>query len=666
MNIRKILITNRGEIALRIIRSARKMGIECGVVYTESEKESEFVRESDDAFCLGSGSLTETFLNIPKLIEIARENGFDAIHPGYGFLSENPDFAQACQDTGILFIGPSPENIRLMSNKIESRKFVAYIGVPLIASVSAQTTEELVEKASTLTFPLIVKAAAGGGGKGMRVVTSSDNLFVSIEAAKREAYSYFRDDSVYLEQYVEAPRHIEIQLIADNYGNIVHLYDRECTIQRRYQKIIEEAPSPTLYPSTRASMIDAALQIARKMHYTNVGTIEFLVDSKQKFYFLEMNTRIQVEHTVTELITGIDIVKEQICVAAEKLLSFNQDDVFSKGHAIECRVYAEDAFNEFMPSAGKILFYQEPSKKQVRIDSSIDAPIEVSMDFDPMISKVIAYGSDRNDAIKKIQASLKNYIIHGITTNLSYLQELIDQPDFIQNHLTTSFCENSRRAILGSYQEKLKKIPLENIVSAYLFAYLAESESGITYQTVWGSLGYWRNLMTVELEIFGAVNAVRFKRISRDLIVFSINGGIEFQFSAKVAKSLVLINTKDELVEVYITIADNEVDVTISGLTFQIHRMDSVSLKETNFADKSDFSSRNDVVAPLHGKVLKINVRKGDHVQKGDVLMIIESMKMENNILASRDGFVNLIHVNIGDKVSSSELLITLNELVLN
>ena len=666
MHIRKILIANRGEIALRIIRSARKMAIECGVIYTDSEKESEFVRESDEAFCLGSGPLLETYLNIPKLVKIARENGFDAIHPGYGFLSENSDFAQACRDAGILFIGPSPENIRLMSNKIESRKFVAYIGVPLIVSVSAETTEDLVQKASKLTFPLIVKAAAGGGGKGMRIVTNADNLFTSIEEAKREANAYFRDDSVYIEQYMESPRHIEIQLIADNFGNIVHLYDRECTIQRRYQKIIEEAPSSTLSPSIRASMIDAALQIARKMHYTSVGTIEFLIDSNQKFYFLEMNTRIQVEHTVTEEITGVDIVQEQICVAAEKLLSFNQDDIFAKGHAIECRIYAEDAFNQFMPSAGKILFYQEPPKRQVRIDSSMDAPIEVSMDFDPMIAKVIAHGSDRNDALKKLQASLKNYIIHGITTNLNYLQELMDMPDFIQNRLSTSFCEQSVKAIADSYQEKFKNIPLQNIVAGYLFSYLSGTDTGISNQTVWNSIGYWRNFMSFELDILGSVYKIRFRRLSFELIIFSINEDKEYKISASVAGTLVQIKTEGEPIEVYVTIAGNEIDVSISGLTFSISRLDSISLKQTNTINKSVFFSRNEVVAPLHGKVLKVNVKHGDRVQKGDVLMIIESMKMENNILAVRDGFVNLILVNIGDKVSSSELLITLKEVVLN
>ena len=520
MNIRKILIANRGEIALRIMRSARKMGIRCGVLYTTNELTSLFVRESDDAFCLGSGTLHDTYLNIPKIIHIALDNGFDAIHPGYGFLSENAGFSKACFDTGIVFIGPGPDNIRLMSNKIESRKFVGQIGIPLLSSVSAESTEELVKKAESLVFPIVVKAAAGGGGKGMRVVRETENLFLAIEAAKREAFSYFQDDQVYIEHYLEAPRHIEVQLIADNYGNIVHLFDRECSIQRRHQKIIEEAPASALSESTRSSMIDAALQIARKMHYTSAGTIEFLVDINQKFYFLEMNTRIQVEHAVSEEITGIDIVGEQIAIAAGKILSFNQDDVVSKGHAIECRIYAEDPFNEFLPAAGNILYYEDHLSRQVRIDSSIDGPTEISTDFDPMISKIIAHGTDRNDARKKLLISLNDYIIHGITTNMGYLQQVLDHSDFKLNHLSTSFCDRSIVSITKAYHEKLKTLPIEHVVAAYLFAWLAGTEKTVSTPTAWEKIGYWRNFMFVELKMVETVYKVRFRKIAAEVLVF--------------------------------------------------------------------------------------------------------------------------------------------------
>jgi 3-methylcrotonyl-CoA carboxylase alpha subunit len=666
MNIRKILIANRGEIALRIMRSARKMGIRCGVIYTTNEITSLFVRESDDAFCLGSGTLHDTYLNIPKIIQIARDNGFDAIHPGYGFLSENADFSQACFDAGIVFIGPDPNNIRLMSNKIESRKFVEHIGVPLLSSVSAESTEELVKKAGSLEFPLVVKAAAGGGGKGMRVVTASDNLFLAIEAAKREAYSYFNDDQVYIEHYIEDPRHIEVQLIADKFGNIVHLYDRECSIQRRYQKIIEESPAVALSESTRTSMIDAALQIARKMHYTSAGTIEFLVDSSQKFYFLEMNTRIQVEHTVSEEITGVDIVREQIAIAADNALSFNQDDIASKGHAIECRVYAEDPFHHFLPAAGNILFYKEPKNSQVRIDSSIDGATEISTDFDPMIVKVIAHGSDRNDARKKLLASLNGFIIHGITTNLGYLQEVLDHPDFKLNHLSTSFCDQSIDSLTHSFHERLEKIPVEHAIAAYLFAWLSGPKKALNNQTIWENIGYWRNRMFVELKIQETVYKVRFRKIAGEVLAFSMNGGIEFQVSASVSGSKVLITSEADPVELYITITDKKADVTISGVTILISRLDFISLNEKTTMGRSDFSNQNEVFAPLYGKVLKVNVKPGDRVQKGDVLMIIESMKMENNILASQNGFVQLIHVATGDKVTGSELLVTLNGMELN
>ncbi|NJK94918.1 MAG: ATP-grasp domain-containing protein [Bacteroidales bacterium] len=440
--IRNILVANRGEIARRVIRTARKMGILTFAIYTDEEKDALFVKEADQSFSLGTGSLSETYLNISRIINIAKENHCDAIHPGYGFLSENALFAKACHDAGIIFIGPKPEAIQLMGNKNEARSYVRQLGVPLPLSITGNSAEEILEQSSLLKFPLMIKAVAGGGGKGMRIIHTREELPAALEAAGREAGSYFGNADLYVEQYIEDARHIEVQILGDSSGNIVHLFERECSVQRRHQKIIEEAPSPTLTPEIRKKLLDTAVNIAKSMHYTSAGTIEFLFDRELNFYFLEMNTRIQVEHPVTEAITGIDIVLEQIRVAMGLPLSVRQDNIFMNGHAMEVRIYAEDPFSGFLPSAGEMILNHLPDSPGVRLDSAFTGAARVSSSFDPMIAKITVHSGNRKDAIVKMRKYLGECAIHGIKTNLEYLYWIFEEEDFSSNQISTRYCEN--------------------------------------------------------------------------------------------------------------------------------------------------------------------------------------------------------------------------------
>ncbi|RLD59370.1 MAG: hypothetical protein DRJ05_06500, partial [Bacteroidetes bacterium] len=438
---KKILIANRGEIAVRIIRSAKDLGITTVAIYSVADEEALHVEMADEAYCLGDSiELSETYLDIQKIIGIALETGSEAIHPGYGFLAENPELVAACEKSNIVFIGPNTRAIQLMGNKIESRKFVKELDIPMTEAKTGDKAS-LMLAAKEIPFPLLVKAAAGGGGKGMRIVHSEDELDEAIENTSREAKNYFSDGTVFVEKYVEEPRHIEIQVIGDDFGNVIHLFERECSIQRRYQKIIEESPSPTLTPEVREKMGAAAVRISKEIGYSSAGTVEFLVDKNLDFYFLEMNTRVQVEHPVTEMVTGVDIVREQILVAAGNKLSLEQNEISQNGHAIECRIYAEDPANNFLPSPGQMYFYNEPEGENIRVDSGIKGASIVQSFYDPLISKLVVWGEDREAARIKSITALKGYIIHGLKTNIPYLTELLRHKAYIENKITTKYCD---------------------------------------------------------------------------------------------------------------------------------------------------------------------------------------------------------------------------------
>jgi acetyl-CoA carboxylase biotin carboxylase subunit len=447
---KKILIANRGEIACRVIRACREMKIKTVAVYSEADKNALHVRMADEAYLIGAPPSSESYLRWDKIIEVAKKSGAEAIHPGYGFLSENAEFVRQVTKEGITFIGPSPEAMEAMGGKISARKIAIEAGVPVVPGTTEplKSYEEAREIAEKMSFPVMLKASAGGGGKGMRLVESAEDLKNALEAAQSEAMASFGDDAVYIEKAIVRPRHIEIQVFSDKHGNHVHLGERECSIQRRHQKVIEECPSPINDAELRRAMGDAAVKVARAVDYVGAGTVEFLVsDLDKSFYYLEMNTRLQVEHPVTELVTGIDLVREQINVAWGEPLSFTQDEVEMNGHAIECRVYAEDPENNFLPSPGRITRLKLPQGSGVRDDGGIYEGSEISIYYDPMISKFAVYGKDRAEAIDRLRRALQEYEVGGIKTTLPFFREVVEDEEFIEGKLDTGFIPrfNARR-----------------------------------------------------------------------------------------------------------------------------------------------------------------------------------------------------------------------------
>jgi acetyl-CoA carboxylase, biotin carboxylase subunit len=439
----KILIANRGEIAVRLIRACRELGIRAAAIYSEADRGSLHVLKADEAYCIGPAPASESYLHIGRILEVAKQAAADAIHPGYGFLSENALFARACRDAGIKFIGPSPESIELMGSKTRARQQMEKAGVAFVpgSSRGLATVDEAGEIASRLGYPVMLKAAAGGGGKGMRLVENQSELARAFETARSEARGAFGDDEVYLEKAIINPRHVEMQILADETGNCVYLGERECSIQRRHQKVLEESPSTALTPQLRREMGETAVRAARVAGYRNAGTIEFLLDASGggDFYFLEMNTRLQVEHPVTELVTGIDLVHWQIRVAAGEPLPFSQQDLVGRGHAIECRIYAEDPWNNFFPSPGRITSLNEPSGPGIRLDSGIYQGWSVPVEYDPLLAKLVGYGRDRDQAIGSLKRALAEYTVGGVRTNLPLFRKILDDRDFVAGRTDTGY-----------------------------------------------------------------------------------------------------------------------------------------------------------------------------------------------------------------------------------
>jgi len=439
---KKILIANRGEIARRIIRTCSKLGIETVAVYSEADAKSLHVKEATESYCIGKPPVVQSYLNMDVLIEVAKQSGAEAIHPGYGLLSENADFARRVEEAGIVFIGPTSNVIAAMGSKIEARKVMENAGIPIIAGVNdpIETAEEAARIANHLGYPVMVKASAGGGGIGMQRVNTESELQKAFEGNQKRAQSFFGDGTMFIEKFIADPHHIEVQLMADHHGNVVPIFERECSIQRRNQKVVEEAPSPFITDETRSKMLDAAVLAAKSIGYTNAGTLEFLVDGNQNFYFLEMNTRLQVEHPVTEEITGLDLVEQQLRVAQGESLSFTRESIEKRGHAIEVRIYAENP-NTFYPSPGTITRLSYPEMEGIRHEIAIETGSVVTPFYDPMIAKLIAYGKDREEACAKLAEALQAYIIEGIQTNIPMLLAIINHPQFLKGVATTKFVE---------------------------------------------------------------------------------------------------------------------------------------------------------------------------------------------------------------------------------
>ncbi len=476
---KKILIPNRGEIAVRVIRACHEMGIAAVAVYSDVDRASLHVRKADEAYPIGAAAASESYLNIQKILDVAARSGADGIHPGYGFLSENAKFARACVEAGVKFIGPTAAAMDAMGSKTKARQAMERAGVPFVPGTSRglDSYEQAEEVAARIGYPIMLKAAAGGGGKGMRLVHAPEELKSSLEGARSEAERSFGDSEVYIEKAIINPRHIEMQVLADEHGNTVYLGERECSLQRRHQKVIEEAPSPIVDPDMRKRMGEVAVRVAQAAGYTNAGTVEFLVDQQKNFYFLEMNTRLQVEHPVTELVTGLDLVHLQIRIAAGEKLPFTQDEVLIRGHAIECRIYAEDPDNNYFPSPGKITLLLLPSGPGIRRDSGMYEGWTVPMDYDPLLAKLIGYGTDRDQAISRLTRALNEYFVGGIKTNISLFRRILNHPDFRAAKIDTGFLDRLLKQKPAEAPADPKAIEVA-VIAAGIFAALGSAAAG--------------------------------------------------------------------------------------------------------------------------------------------------------------------------------------------
>jgi propionyl-CoA carboxylase alpha chain len=653
--INRILIVNRGEIARRIIRSAHAMGISTVAVYADGDADEPFVKEADQAIALEGTSSTETYLDAEKVLAAAKRSGADAIHPGYGFMSENGAFAEAVKQAGLTWIGPSANAIAEMGDKLSAKRLMTDAKVPTLPSAEVSPDSDATSLAEDIGYPLLVKASAGGGGKGMRVVDTPADLQVAVEGARREAAAAFGDDTIFLERWLTKSRHVEIQVLGDEHGNVVHCFERECSVQRRHQKIIEEAPSPAVSEELRQRMGEAAVSAARAIGYTSAGTVEFLLDGED-FWFLEMNTRLQVEHPVTEEITGLDLVREQLLVAQGQPLDFNQEDLAIKGHAIEARVYAEDPANDFLPAAGEVLVWKPSSFADARFDSGIESGSQVGIEFDPMLAKVIVHAPTRQEAALRLARVLETTVIQGVTTNRDFLVSVLRAPEFLAGDTTTDFIE--RVDPPRSHEMSVADIH-ETAIAVTL---LAQCQRRSRVKVLASIPGGWRNsVMPPESVSFthGEDQVTVDYRSQRDgsfRVIVSHNETVGDE-------STVVISSWDEN-EIALVIDGRRVDyMTIQDGDRRIchgpkGQAEFLVLPRFPSADREGISGG--LTAPMPGNVLACYVKPGEEVEKGQLLLILEAMKMEHRIVAPGNGMVNEVRIQEGDQVSNGELLIVL------
>ena len=657
--INKVLIANRGEIAVRVIKTLRKLHITSVAIFADNDANALHRRMADEAYPLGCGSLNDTYLNVRKIIDAALDSGADAVHPGYGFLSESPELVEACEANNLIFIGPDAMTMRLMGNKIAARKIAVEHGIPVTFGMMG-SHDEIIQVADSLPYPILIKAAAGGGGKGMHIVWEKNDLKNELERASREAEKYFGDGTVFIEQYIENPRHIEVQVLADHFDNVIHLHERECTIQRRYQKIIEESPSPTLTVEKREQICNTAVRLCKSIGYRNAGTVEFLLDKDLNFYFLEMNTRIQVEHPVTEMRTGIDIVEEQIRIARGKEMGWTQEAIQPQGHAIELRIYAEDPTNGFLPTPGKVTAYHEPQVRGARVDSSIDGTCTITESYDPMIAKLTCHAKDRQSAIETARRALKEFIIQGITTNKAYLWEVIKNEDFVENRIDTSFCATHQEQLVKALNDSRNMQNVNDIVAAFLMYDFCKKQVEQHPENVWEEIGYWRYHMQITVDVEGqkvpvSISAAESGKIKG--MVGETPFSVEFiQYDNRQLK--VMLNGRTEMV--YCSVNDEQKTiVNFHGLNFTCFRTDQLN-DTLDYACKEQVNDKSRLVSPMPGKVVKINVKEGDEVKEGTIMMVVEAMKMENNIVATGTATVKRVFVEEGQMVDNKMQLIEL------
>ena len=638
MTYHKLLIANRGEIACRIIKTAHEMGISCVAVYTDVDSESPFVKLADEAI-----KLTDTYLNGKEIIEAAIKTKAQAIHPGYGFLSENAKFSRDVIKAGLIWVGPSSKVITSMGDKLKAKDIADKAGVPTLP----MTTDP--SKANTVGYPLLIKAAAGGGGKGMRIVESKKDLKDSIKGAQREAKAGFGDDRIFIERYVASSRHIEIQILGDSHGNIVHLGERECSIQRRHQKIIEESPSPRVDSKMRAAMGDAAIKLAKKLKYESAGTVEFLVDDKTgEFWFLEVNTRLQVEHPVTEEVTGKDLVYEQLRISRGEHLGYDQEDISWNGSSIEARLYAEDPTNEFLPATGTLIAYEVDKNIDARWDTGVKQGSVIGTDFDPMLAKVIAKGRNRTDAANKLALALQSLHIGGVTTNRDFLVECLRSKDFHKGNTTSDFISiaKPKRSI------ELKGTELEQAgIAAALWL---QGENRKNTPILSGIQSGWTNSRLPKQKI-------NFQYNSEELsILYKSNRDGSFEINKGINAKIIEWNNSGIDIEIedkrfFSKVTRKDANLIVHGpwgdILFKIMpRFKSVSQEVQD----------GGLIAPMPGKVIDLKVKVGSKIKKGDTLVILEAMKMEHTVKATEDGVIDELFISNHDQVENGALLMVI------
>ncbi|MGV6821112.1 MAG: acetyl/propionyl/methylcrotonyl-CoA carboxylase subunit alpha [Parvularcula sp.] len=647
----KILIANRGEIACRVIRSAQQMGIRTIAVFSEADRHARHVAAADEAYLIGPAPAAESYLCQDKILAVAKRAGAEAIHPGYGFLSENASFAQACADAGIVFIGPSPQSIEVMGSKALSKDLMAKAGVPLSPGYQGedQSVSTFVKEAARIGYPVLLKATAGGGGKGMRIVEGEADLEEALAAAKREAMNAFGDDRFLVEKFIPAPRHIEVQVFGDTHGNVVHLYERDCSVQRRYQKVVEEAPAPALPDDVRERLLKAGVEAARAVNYVGAGTVEFLYDGHDAIYFMEMNTRLQVEHPVTEEITGLDLVEWQLRVAAGETLPLEQDQIYCDGHAVEVRLYAEDPAHDFRPSIGALGQVEMPSGEGIRVDSGVAAGAEVSPFYDPMIAKLIANGDDRRSALARLDRALARTHVAPLVTNLGFLRRVVTSEPFQAGGVTTKFLDEH-----PTLSEGMEPAPEILALVALGLARTSASEGPCADE-----VGAWR--LNQPQRVFLRLT------LGGQVVPVTLDGG-GLHWTGQVGEAAVrlaevsyadLPDAMSAVVDDGLLKVQGDYDGLTAGRWFQsAHGPFTVGFFDPGIDAEGQGADAAGFLAPMPSTVTSVAVQPGDSVTAGQILMTLEAMKMETPISAPADGTVTDVLFAVGDTVGEGARLI--------
>lgn len=652
----KILIANRGEIACRVIKTCKKLGIKTVAVYSEADAKSKHVSLADEAYLIGPPEAKHSYLLGEKILEVAKRSGAQAIHPGYGFLSENAGFSELCHKNGVVFIGPPAGAIIAMGSKSESKKIMSDAKVPIIPGYHGEAQDEktLLKEAEKMGFPLLIKAVHGGGGKGMKIVTEKENFLEQLASAKREAKNFFGNDHVLIERYLTKPRHIEFQVFADTHGNVVYLFERDCSVQRRHQKIIEEAPAPGLSQLTREQMGTAAVNAARAVGYVGAGTVEFIVDEDNTFYFMEMNTRLQVEHPVSEMITGQDLVEWQIQVASGNKLPLEQKDLKINGHSFEARIYSENPKNNFLPTTGQLKYLKPPPEIEnyVRVESGVRQGDEVSIFYDPMIAKLVVWGKDRDEALKRLKLNLDDYQIVGLPNNIEFLKNVCVHPEFRKGNVFTNF-------IPKHFDQLFPKEVID--VKAYIFAsigvFLTQVKQYQNDSSPWSTLTGFRVNDHLKRTISFLEDKKKVDIILRDdAFEVIVNGdayAVTATFNSETNELVAFVDNVKHISNV--VILDSSVTVFTNGTKYEL-TTDVLKI------GMDGHDSAGSLKSPMPGKIIQVPIKVGDHIQKGKTLIIMEAMKMEHVIKAPYDGVVKKIFFKPGDMVQKSTNLVELEE----